>query len=202
MKILLLFSVVFLLSNAAHSQKNSGDVIKAGDFNSSSFHIGSVQQSILPEISFIALAGDCWVQLKGQSIVGSDLAALGVATLPDARGTFIKIAGINEIQKKSNGAPYSGVLGVMENDSFQGHWHDFYVGSTTASFQHLNTHNQLATADNAGSRSLQSAVSVASKDIINSPKSDTLNGTPRTGSETKPANISLNTFIKINKSCN
>lgn len=197
------FALLLLLSisSTIFAQKLTGQVIKASDFNSSSFHIGSIQQSILSESQFQNMAGTCWVQMKGQSIVNSDLAALGITNLPDARGTFIKVAGINENHKKANGSFFSGTLNTVQNDSFQGHWHDFYVGNTANSFPHLDSASQLATADNAGGRSLNSTTT-ANKNIINAPKSDTVNGTPRVGSETQPANLSLNTFIKINKNCN
>jgi microcystin-dependent protein len=88
-------------------------------------------------------------------------------------------------------------LGNKDNDRMQGHWHDFYVGATTEHFRHDNFNNQIAKADNAGGRVLESTAG-GSKDQINFPKTDTVNnfGSPRTANETKMKNVGVVFYIK------
>ena len=119
-------------------------------------------------------------------------------TLPDLRGLFVRGAGAHGTMTKAAGGAFDGgSVGSTSNDSMQGHYHDWYVGNTTSSFGHTDNNNQIAPADNAGGRKLQSDGTVTgSKDQIAAPKSDGTNGTPRTGNETKPASMSLLYCIK------
>lgn len=115
--------------------------------------------------------------------------------LPDFRGLFERSAGTNSKRLKANGSAFSGGnAGSVSDDSFQNHWHDFYVGNTTNTFGHNNNQNQIAKAANSGGKFLESTAG-GDKDIINNPKSDGVNGTPRAESETKPASLSLIPFI-------
>jgi len=56
----------------------------------SSMRTGSVRLSMLTESQYQSRFGSEWVQLKGQSISGSELASLWGGTLPDARDRFIR----------------------------------------------------------------------------------------------------------------
>ena len=118
--------------------------------------------------------------------------------VPDMRGLFPRGAGAHGTMTKAAGGAFDGgSVGSTSNDSMQGHYHDWYVGNTTSSFGHTDNNNQIAPADNAGGRKLQSDGTVTgSKDQIAAPKSDGTNGTPRTGNETKPASMSLLYCIK------
>jgi hypothetical protein len=72
----LFFSLILISSFNLSAQVNSGDTIKAKDFNGSVFHVGDIKQSLLTEIQFQQVAGDCWVLLKGQSVAGTDYATI------------------------------------------------------------------------------------------------------------------------------
>ena len=108
-------------------------------------------------------------------------------------------AGAHGTMTRANGTPYNGgSVGAARDDQAQGHWHDWYVGNTANSFGHTDSNDQIATADDAGGRKLQSDGSVSgSKDQINAPISDGTNGTPRTGDETRPAEIAVLVCIKF-----
>jgi microcystin-dependent protein len=145
-----------------------------------------------------------WLKANGATVSRTTYAALFTAIgttygagdgsttflLPDMRGEFAR--GWDDGRGVDSGRAF----GSAQTDAFQGHWHDFYVGNTDASFNHLNSSNQIALANNAGGRSLQSTAA-GLQDQINSPKSDTVNGTPRTATETRPRNVALLACIKF-----
>jgi hypothetical protein len=82
-------------------------------------------------------------------------------------------------------------LGSNQEDAFQGHWHAQYgennsigSGSVRSAMGHNN--NVLMTLQNA----------------VRDATSDGVNGVPRTSSETRPKNLTVNMFIKYKSSCN
>lgn len=97
--------------------------------------------------------------------------------VPNGQGVFIRGAGSQTISSIA----YSGTQGTTQGDQMQGHNH---------------TSIQIDAASGASGAALHS-VAIASSDggasnftgTIGNPTSDGSNGTPRTGSETRPANI-------------
>lgn len=99
--------------------------------------------------------------------------------LPDLRGIFIRGAGSQTISSVT----YSGTYGTKQGDQLQGHHHDI-----PANF----SNNTAGNVNPMGSASGTSGYLPSAGAI-----SDGTNGTPRVGSETRPANISLTYIIKI-----
>lgn len=98
-------------------------------------------------------------------------------TLPDFRGRFLRGAGTSGI--------YSTTLANVQADQFQGHWHELHIYRE----QHPN---------GAGSTEDQfTGPNTTLNDYVKSPVTDTVNGTPRTGAETRPANVGVNYIIKV-----
>ena len=106
------------------------------------------------------------------AILGTTYGAAG--TLPDLEGVFIRGTGSQTI----SGITYSGTLGTKQGDAMQGHIHAA-AGGTSAFVQ-------------AGT----SGIGQVTSGNTSSPTTDGTNGTPRTGSETRPANIALLPCIK------
>lgn len=107
--------------------------------------------------------------------------------LPDARGLVMVGAGAHGTMTRANGTPYNGgTLGATRNDQMQGHVHEqkAYTGGAS---------NGLSNAFN-GSGTYQTSPSNTSPTGI--PKTDSTNGTPRTGDETRPAEIAVLVCIK------
>lgn len=104
--------------------------------------------------------------------------------VPDIRGIFVRGAGTHGTLTNANGTAFSGTLGTQENDKMQGHAH-------SGNFPQVNgSHvNDVGTGTLYGTGSTNSA-------SIGNPSTDGANGTPRTGTETNPANISLTYIIK------
>jgi hypothetical protein len=107
------------------------------------------------------------------AILGTTYGAAG--TLPDLEGVFIRGTGSQTI----SGITYSGTLGTKQGDAMQGHRHPEIA---PAGF------NLVGFGGGGGP--------VTSSLITGDPTTDGTNGTPRTGSETRPANIALLPCIK------
>ena len=108
------------------------------------------------------------------AILGTTYGAAG--TLPDLEGVFIRGTGSQTI----SGITYSGTLGPKQGDAMQGHIHDVDPSASTVAGGNFFSASCTGTNPN---RSLSTTVT--------GPITDGTNGTPRTGAETRPANIAL-----------
>lgn len=104
--------------------------------------------------------------------------------LPDARGLVMVGAGAHGTMTRANGTAYNGgTLGASRNDQMQGH-------------KHFNT--AISTSGSAESgRGISSTNNSTNDDKIGNPSTDGTNGTPRTGDETRPAEIAVLVCIKF-----
>jgi len=164
-----------------------------------------------------AFAGDTttipkgWLFCRGQAIsrsIYSDLfAAIGInwgvgngATtfnIPDLRGVFLR--GVNGTRNDTysdpdsnsridNGAGQKNNTGSMQDDTFQGHWHNIgYLDGTV--YPMTNTMQGAAGSAKPVWGQTSSLIAV-------DPVADLVNGTPRTSSETRPSNAYVNYIIK------
>jgi hypothetical protein len=100
--------------------------------------------------------------------------------VPDFRGMFLRGSGVNATRLKANGSSYNGGgIGSYSGDQLQGHKHSIDRGSGTTTFGSGGVNN--------GGIWDQPTTT---------PVSDGVNGTPRTGDETRPASYSVNYLIK------
>jgi microcystin-dependent protein len=159
-----------------------------------------------------ASAPDGWLLCDGSAISRTTYARLfasigtsfgvgdGSSTfnLPNTQGVFIRGAGSQTISAIN----YSGVVGTVQGDQVQGHYHSksesahthAAAGETSARAVGANTGWGIAAGQTNAAAGVQGATSNVS---ITSPSSDGTNGTPRTGSQTHPANLGMNHIIKI-----
>jgi microcystin-dependent protein len=100
--------------------------------------------------------------------------------IPNTQGVFLRGAGSQTI----SGISYTGIAGTAQGDQMQGHIHQQTFDSAGGGAA-VNVGNFTGAPNN-----------VASNNSTSGPNSDGTNGTPRTGSETRPANIGVNHIIK------
>lgn len=173
--------------------------------------IGDVKHSVLTEAQFQELHGTTWVLMKGQSITGSDLAAVsGITTLPDARGVFIR--GKNNGRADGNQDPDGErAVGNLQGQQFGSHSHGGAVGGVDRSLNHYHNSGVYYDSVGGGGVSFGQQQSDNPTPITTSYIAGTLSGSTNSdlqhahsisaegGNETRPRNIALNTFIKINR---
>ena len=99
--------------------------------------------------------------------------------LPDLRGIFVRGAGTQTV----SGQSYSGTLGTKQGDQMQGHYHNVQMWDSTLS-------------GGNNSKPPSGGQNAIGSQATSSPITDGTNGTPRTGTQTHPANIALTYFIK------
>jgi microcystin-dependent protein len=98
--------------------------------------------------------------------------------LPDARGLVMVGAGAHGTMTRANGTAYNGgSVGASRNDQMQGHRHASGITG-------------------AGGGSVANSAGLALTDT-GLPVTDAVNGTPRTGDETRPAEIAVLVCIKF-----
>jgi microcystin-dependent protein len=161
--------------------------------------VTAVQQALLPAGAVQAFAMNSapagWLAADGSNVNRTTYAALFTAigttygagdgsttfALPDLRGIFVRGSGSQTIA----GITYNKTFASKENDAFQGHWHNFFAGD----------YFRQATGTVTGAD--QANVSNQYNNKVREPITDGTNGTPRTASETRPANIALLYCIKF-----
>lgn len=109
-------------------------------------------------------------------------------SVPDARGLVMVGAGAHDTMTRADGSAYNGgSVGATRNDQMQGHYHNEVNGSgATAGADPYGAY--------AGVNNYQT-ISTTTKNVKEA-TSDGTNGTPRTGNETRPAEIAVLVCIK------
>lgn len=205
MKIILISLMVITI---AHAQVNSGDVIKALNYNGSSHQIGDVKTSLLDESSFSSIHGDCWKLYNTTNstvdLTNTDLAAHLGNSIPSASGRVLRAKGgqsetvIGAIQNFATSA--SGLGGSTNNTG--AHFH--YDGISGVA--HDSDYYYFGTASGAPTKSRYSGSSGTNsekytKTSTSGNHSHTLNITS-SATETRMNNVTVNMYIKVNKECN
>ncbi|OQP38617.1 hypothetical protein A4H97_17995 [Niastella yeongjuensis] len=140
--------------------------------------LGNVQYSVLEPAVFRQVNGEGWVLMDGRNIQDSELFRLsGLTILPDARGLFLR--SMNEGRDVNQGdADGNRAIGNYQADAFKSHAHQI-------SPAHAVMDNDLGTNGCEGGHDVRYGRSVMSSSEYG-------------GLETRPRNISLYLYIKIN----
>lgn len=150
---------------------------------------------MLDEATFQSIHGTGWVLMDGRDVTGSDYDTIvfgGIGgNIPDARGQFLR--GKNNTRSDGNEDPDGERgLGDFQVDKLQGHRHEMWVDNDLgAGFTNGGQRLHRADAPRTGA--------AGTGDYIRALTPDGTNGTPRPGIETRPKNIAINIFIKINE---
>lgn len=185
------FGVVYLFAaDFAVKTWQSGEVLSADDLNAnfklSANPVGTIIASGLAQSQMDAAIGksNVYVIAKGQDVTGSKYHEItGNSTAPDLEGRFLRgIDATNGTTRDPDGAR---AFGNVQEDAFQGHHHldGFVLGKN---------------ASNSTPYWGASVAVFADRNYIGDPITDGTNGAPRTSSETRPKNISVYYYIRIN----
>lgn len=109
-------------------------------------------------------------------------------TIPDFQGIFPRGAGTSTKLTNANAVAFAGVLGTYQNDKMQGHYHREVYTSIKAL--------PAAGAEEYYGQNLPATYKPNADSVIKEAYTDGTNGTPRTGTETNPANLGINFIIK------
>lgn len=122
--------------------------------------------------------------------------------IPNTQGVFLRGAGSQTI----TAITYTGTRGTTQGDQLQGHKHAATStdsghthqeqSGTTASGSNLSMRGDVTTGPTAPRADFTLSSTANITTTVNNPTTDGTNGTPRTGTETHPANISVNYIIK------
>jgi hypothetical protein len=181
--------------------------------------VGDVKYSILNPTQFAAQNGSCWVPMDGRTLASTDLlrALYGITTLPDAGGLFIRsqefAGGANNDPNRTSSSP----IATVQTDATRAHNHSVSLsGTTSTSGSHTHSLDQItlqrmsgdsdggSNRFDQGSGDVRQNITVPPSNTTGSAGSHThtisLSGTTdnNTGSETRPANINLWVYIRIN----
>ena len=160
--------------------------------------VGTIVSSMLNPSKFISINGDSWVLAEGQSVINSDYHKISEKTnVPDCRGMFLR--GINKnridgdpekIKDSKTGQLRERHAGERQEDAFQDHKHKS---------EHLIITNKGNGID--GWRPSGSGGEKKHKlhEIIDGYYPNDSKNAPRASLETRPKNIAVYFYIKINK---
>jgi hypothetical protein len=174
--------------------------------------VGDVVDSVLDEATMQSIRGPNWVLMDGRNIEGTQLAAItGWTNLPDARGLFRRAKNNGRDDGNENPAGEENI-GAFEDDSTKRPNTNFTTNSTgdhrhhiaanindNTTDDHLGGGNQLKRASNSGDAryvtqgSSTDATTGRTSQVGNHSHSITGGG----DDETRPKNITVNTYIKI-----
>ena len=111
--------------------------------------------------------------------------------LPDLQGVFLRGAGANNTLKDANDDAFNGGdVGDSANDKIQGHWHNIDNSSYGLKY---GTYGASASGAFSAETGGGSASNYKARGLV----TDGSSGTPRTGNETQPVNVTVNYIIKI-----
>ncbi|WP_297338539.1 hypothetical protein [Algoriphagus sp.] len=131
-----------------------------------------------------------WIPCDGRAAASSKFSRItGFSKVPDLRGVFLR--GLNTFDPTSTVGEKDPLtrdpennrgVGSFQVDTFQGHWHQMIQPYDAQGF------NTYSGDGNTGVRN----------DIVRDPVSDGVNGTPRVSKETRPKNVAIYYYIRIN----
>lgn len=144
--------------------------------------LGDIKYSILEPYKFNDQHEGEWVIMQGQSIKGSDLSLLsGMNTLPDARGMFLRSMNLGRVDGDVDSVRQ---VGSFQGDSLHSHHHSISpCGHANGSNALLAQKWVASTESNCNERSRNVSENFQ---VI------------KDKSETRPKNIALFIYIKIN----
>ena len=166
--------------------------------------VGDVKYSILNPQQFAAVNGSCWVPMDGGGMSGSKLAAIiGRANVPDASGLFLRGQESQSGTTDNDPGRNSGTtIATLQSDVFASHNH---TGNTNSAGEHSHTYTdyypntyQWNVQDGSTGTYLHKQTNSVYTNTTSYSGNHNHTITADGGSETRPKNLNLWTYIRIN----
>lgn len=182
-KIILVLTTLFTSPGWAASD---GHPITKKSFDNSLFQVGDLKQSLLDLTQFQASHGACWTLLDGSSISGSEFSSRIATQLPDGRGLFFRAKQNGRTDGKGNPD------GEYNIGAFQGK-----VSNNTYQFQYEanQSNTSLISVPEDNSWSAYMTLAASGGDYARPFRAR------NRGGESRPDNLTVNVFVKINSNC-
>ena len=181
--------------------------------NQQAIPVGTIVASVLDYTKFLKvnsldamnnenMSEVLWIPCDGRIENKSKYSAYSGGQIPDLRGVFLRgindyrvtfqsVDFVNDKQKNPENTP----AGVFQKDAIQGHWHDIQGNFDNHDGANPYSNSLQANTDNADG---PVTPTLKARKNIGSPTSDGVNGEPRISTETRPVNVTVYYYIKIN----
>jgi hypothetical protein len=163
--------------------------------------VGDVKYSILNPTQFAAVNGSCWVAMDGRSIAGSKLATItGLSTVTNAGGLFLRgqefsgQTANNDPERDSNSA-----IATIQDQSFLSHGHSGTTDTRGGDYLGTFLYNSLYSYNGPFEEGKGNPDYGYNSTAAYAPThAHNLNINANGGNETRPKNLNLWTYIRIN----
>ncbi|MBL7774884.1 MAG: hypothetical protein JNK89_02730 [Saprospiraceae bacterium] len=163
--------------------------------------VGDVKYSILNPTQFAQANGDCWVPMDGRALAATDQlrAQFGFTNVPDAGGLFMRAQEFSGSPDRDPSRTSASPIGTFQDQAVQTHGHN--VSDPGHTHGYTDTRQNGNAGDKCGCAGQSAPASTATADDA---KTTNSSGTgisiPSTGNgpETRPKNINLWAYIRIN----
>lgn len=163
--------------------------------------VGDVKYSLLALDKFQKENGDCWVRMEGQNIASSKLSALADMThLPDARGLFIRTFDTRNGDDRIDPRPFGSPVGDYQADAVGKHSHAY---KDTYMMTDREYETFVGTSKTEELEQAETYLKTGSEGVDFDPDNEWIvyfekMTEKNVGTETRPKNITLHTYIRIN----
>jgi hypothetical protein len=162
--------------------------------------VGDVKYSILNPTLFAQVNGDCWVPLNGGDMTDSRLSNItGQTNVPDISGLFIRSHEFSGGANRDPDRTSSSAIATFQDQSYQSHNH----GLNDPGHSHpINDKVRLLSGNNfnisGGSKLIFSPNQFLSENRIINPSTTGISVNNFGGAETRPKNLNVWMYIRIN----
>lgn len=164
--------------------------------------IGDVKYSILDPADFQSVNGDCWILMDGRNISSSKLATdLSTPNIPDARGYFVRSYDNRISNRVDIDRSFGDPVGSIQADTLKSHKHDIVSGGN-----HEHIYNDFYDGPSGFIRTLSdgydngdsSGTRRKTREASTGGGSHSHDMNNTGGTETRPKNITLYLYVRIN----
>jgi hypothetical protein len=173
--------------------------------------VGDLKYSVLNPTQFAQENGDCWVPLNGGTAAGTALGAtLGISTLPNVSGLFLRAQEfMNALPSPNNdpdpGRTFTSPIAVLQNDTYKSHNHGGETNETGAHEHSLANVPFIGNpSSNVANNKMKASVNVKTlnpppANLPGGSHSHSIQSVANTGGvETRPKNMNLFVYIRVN----